>query len=231
MSVSGQRICALAEEAAEAGDPEAALETLTRIREELQEFERQQVARALTAGRSYGDVARAMGISRQAAHRRFKDLAKHKRGSRRLPPTPEVRLVFDYARAEARELGASVLAPMHVVLGILRNGDRRAAAALTASGLDLEEARRVARAEHANGDIAARRRAERVDIRTMLAETANCARRRGADTVEVEHLLRSALASEDHGAGQLLERLGVAPDRVLAELDAAPAEDPDCLEA
>ena len=57
MSVSGQRICALAEEAAAAAEPEVALETLTRIREELQEFERQQVARALTAGRTYGDVA------------------------------------------------------------------------------------------------------------------------------------------------------------------------------
>src|SRR5215207_5558329 len=107
MSVSGQKICALAEEAAEAAEPEEALETLTRIREELAEFERQQVARALTSGRSYGDIARAMGITRQAAHRRFKGLTKApRRGSQRLPPTPEVRLVFEYAREEARSLGA-----------------------------------------------------------------------------------------------------------------------------
>ncbi len=229
MSESGQRICALAEEAAAASEPDAALETLTRIREELAEFERQQVARALTSGRSYGDVARAMGISRQAAHRRFKDLAKQKRrGSKRLPPTPEVRLVFDYARAEARALGASVLAPVHVLLGILRNGDRRAAAALTASGLSLEDARRVARSDLAasgNGGAA------KVDIREMLAETAQCARRRGADTVEVEHLLRSALTSDDRGADQLLGRLGVAPDRVLAELEDAPRDGADCAGA
>ena len=38
VSVSGQRICALAEEAASATEPEAALETLTRIRDELAEF-------------------------------------------------------------------------------------------------------------------------------------------------------------------------------------------------
>ena len=228
MSVSGQRICALAEEAAEATEPEAALETLTRIREELAEFERQQVARALTSGRSYGDVARAMGISRQAAHRRFKDLAKPQRTkSGRLPPTPEVRLVFDYARAEARALGASVLAPVHVVLGILRNGDRHAAAALTASGLGLEEVREAARAEAG----AVGESAKKVDIREMLAETAQCARQRGADQVEVEHLLRSALSGDDRNAGGILERLGVAPDRVLAELDAGPAGDADCLEA
>src|SRR5688500_17729801 len=201
VSVSGQRICTLAEEAAAADDPEIALETLTRIRDELAEFERQQVARALTGGRSYGDVARAMGITRQAAHRRFRDLAKHRRSEpRQLRPTPEVRLVFEYARAEARALGASVLAPVHVLLGILRNGDRRAAAALTASGLSLEDARRVARADLAASGNAG---AAKVDIREMLAETAQCARRRGADTVDVEHLLRSALTSDDRGADQL----------------------------
>ena len=228
MSVSGQRICALAEEAAAAADPEVALETLTRIRDELAEFERQQVARALTGGRSYGDVARAMGISRQAAHRRFKDLTRHKRRTERLPPTPEVRLVFEYAREEARVLGATELAPVHLVLGILRNGDQRAAAALSASGLELEDARRVAREQAGAVRVEG---AKKVDIRAILGETASCARSRGAQVIEVEHLLRSALASDDHGGGLLLEQLGVAPDRVLAELDATPAADADCLEA
>ena len=226
MSASGQRICNLAEEAASAADPEAALETLTRIREELAEFERQQVARALTAGRSYGDVARAMGITRQAAHRRFKDLTKGpRRGSERLPPTPEVRLVFEYAREEARSLGASVLAPVHVLLGILRNGDRRAAAALDASGVELDDARRVAGGESAPAG------GGKVEMRAILGETALCARRRGSDEVQVEHLLRSALASEDPGAERVLERLGVAPERVLAQLDAGQPDDPDCAGA
>jgi ATP-dependent Clp protease ATP-binding subunit ClpA len=226
VSVTGQRICNLAEEAASAADPEAALETLTRIREELAEFERQQVARALTAGRSYGDVARAMGITRQAAHRRFKDLTKGpRRGSQRLPPTPEVRLVFEYARDEARSLGATVLAPVHVLLGILRNGDRRVAAALDASGIELDDARRVA------GGESERRGGGKVEMRAILGETALCARRRGSDEVQVEHLLRSALASEDPGAERVLERLGVAPERVLAQLDAGQPDDPDCAGA
>jgi ATP-dependent Clp protease ATP-binding subunit ClpA len=170
-----------------------------------------------------------MGISRQAAHRRFKDLLKrNRRRSERLPPTPEVRLVFEYAREEARALGAPELAPVHVVLGILRNGDQRAAAALTASGLALDDARGAARAEEgAVGNGAA----GKVDIRKMLVDTAQCARKRGAEQVEVEHLLLSALAADDHGAGGMLERLGVAPDRVLAELDAAPQPGADCLEA
>ena len=138
------------------------------------------------------------------------------------PPTPEVRLVFKYAREEASSLGASRLAPVHLVLGILRNGDRRAAVALAASGVELDSARRVARADVAPGG------GETVDIRAILGETALCARRRGADEVHVEHLLRSALASDDPGAERLLERLGVAPELVLAQLDAATPDDADC---
>src|SRR4051794_34494873 len=110
MSVSGQMICRLAEEAADAPEPELALRTLTDLRGELDEFERQQVARALTAGETFGSIARAMGVSRQAVHRRFRSLAPRRSRSRAgVPPTPEVRLVIEYARAEAAELGATSL--------------------------------------------------------------------------------------------------------------------------
>ena len=104
----------------------------------------------------------------------------------------------------------------------------RAREILAAVDSATEDARRAARGEKgAVGNGAA----GKVDIRNMLADTAQCARRRGAKEVEVEHLLRSALAAGEHAAGGMLERLGVAPDRVLAELDAAPHDSPDCLEA
>jgi transposase-like protein len=142
MSVSGQIICRLAEQAADAPAPDVALRTLTELRRELDEFERQQVARALTGGESFGDVARALGISRQAVHRRFRDLDPRRGRSRaRLAPTPEVRLVIDYARAEAAGLGADRLTAKLVLLGILRNGDRRAASALASAGVALDDAR------------------------------------------------------------------------------------------
>ena len=228
MSVSGQRICALAEEAADAADPEAALETLTRIRDELQEFERQQVARALTSGRSYGDVARAMGISRQAAHRRFKDLLKrnaplraaaaHARGAAGVRVRARGGAGARGVRARPRARGARHPAQWRPAGGCGAHGERA-------------RARGRARGGPWRGGRGRQRRAGKVDIRNMLAETAQCARKRGAEQVEVEHLLRSALANDDHGAGGMLERLGVAPDRVLAELEAAPQGDADCLEA
>jgi ATP-dependent Clp protease ATP-binding subunit ClpA len=226
MSVSGQEICRLAEAAAEASDPERALETLTELRSEVDEFERQQVARALTLGRSFGSIARAMGLSRQAVHRRFRELASNRRLAKTLPPSPEVRLVFEYARVEAAALGATVVGQDHVLLGILRNGDRRVASALIAAGVVLEDARRGAW----SSSKPSKRGGRRVDIREVLAEALQCAKRRGAERIEVEHVLRAALAEDTGGAAQLLRRLGVPPARVLAELDEAPA-DGSCLEA
>ena len=203
-----------------------ALQTLTRLHVELSEFERQQVARALTAGRSFGAIARAMGLSRQAVHRRFRDLASHRRVLKTLPPSPEVRLLFDYAREEASALGAAVVAQDHVLLGILRNGDGRAAS------------RPRRRRSHAGGCAAgglgrsgpARPAGKRVDLRAVLAETVQCARRRGAERIEAEHVLRAAVADEAGPGAELLRRLGVPPARVLAELDEAPAGG-SCLEA
>ena len=60
--------------AAHAEVPESALRGLAELRHELEQFVRANVERALASGRSFGDVARALSISRQAA-RRYRDLA------------------------------------------------------------------------------------------------------------------------------------------------------------
>ena len=55
-------------------EPLEALAALTTLRSELDAFEREQVRRALENGYSYSAVARGLGISRQAAHRRYRSL-------------------------------------------------------------------------------------------------------------------------------------------------------------
>jgi hypothetical protein len=219
MAFSGTRICRLAEEAADSPDPEAALETLTELRAELDEFERQQVARALSAGRSFGTIAKAMGVSRQAVHRRFKDLAKGRRRSQ-VAPSPEVRLAVECAHREAKALGARRLVPAHVLLGILRAGDRRGAAALTAVGIELDDCRKAVPPSD-GGDL---------DLRGLLAQSVQAARRDGRDRIEIEHVLRAAVSGDHPTVTSTLAGLGVAPANVLRQLDGTSSEEPGCLE-
>jgi ATP-dependent Clp protease ATP-binding subunit ClpA len=215
VSVSGQAICRLAEAAADAAEPEAALETLTRLRREVDEFERQQVARALTAGRSFKVIARALGVSRQAVHRRYQDLTPP-RGMHGVTPSPELRLAIAYAKAEAEALGSPTVTTPHLLLGILRGGDRRGAGALASAGLDLDSFRRAVAAGNGLGG----------NVRSILASSVQSAKRWGDEQIHVEHVLRAALAD-----GACLERLGVTPGHVLEALEAMPLDDPGCREA
>ena len=63
----------------------------------------------------------------------------------------------------------------------------------------------------------------RTSFAPLLADAVRCATREGARNVEVTHVLRAALAAMDDPRA----RLGATPERVIAGLDAAPA---DCVE-
>jgi len=55
-----------------AGDPLIALDELQALRAELDSYEHALVRRALASGATFAAVARSLGISRQAAHRRYR---------------------------------------------------------------------------------------------------------------------------------------------------------------
>src|ERR1700742_1978187 len=100
---SGERITELANELAQAATPVVALRRLTELRQELDAFERREVARALKSGSSFAAIARHLGVTRQAVHRRFRDAAE---GELPLGTAPEVGRVLRYAREEASAVGA-----------------------------------------------------------------------------------------------------------------------------
>jgi len=217
MSESGQRICRLAEEAANAAEPREALRLLCELRTELEDFERRQAARALTLGESFGAIARALGVSRQAAHRRFRDLAPGSDGE----ASPEARLVAEYAREESVALGHAGVYSEHLLLAVLRFGDGPAAATLGDADVTIDAARAAVRrlsgprASAAGGD-------PRSGTGRRLAQAAlSAARRHGAGVVAVEHLLLGALEDDEGGAATTLRALDVSVGALRARLEQA----------
>src|SRR3954447_20893990 len=75
MASDPQRILNLLERTLTAPEPTASLRALTSLRRELDALERAHVARALQEGETFAAIAKPLGISRQAAHRRYRDLA------------------------------------------------------------------------------------------------------------------------------------------------------------
>ena len=222
------RLVELLEHAVRASDPEVALHALTALRRELDAFERVQAWRALDAGSSYGAVARALGITRQAAHRRYRDLAAATEpppGAEpaRLHVGPEARAALELAGEEATALGAAQMGSEHLLLGILRAGDAVAAGALRSAGVTLDGARAAATptlATTAANGAAADDRASAVTryARAVFGEAMRQAAAQPERSIGVADLLRAALRDPEGGARRTLEALGVSAEAVVAGL-------------
>ena len=98
-----------------APDPVRALRELQALRVELDAFERDRVRAALESGASYADVARGLGVSRQAAHRRYRNLTAAKP---RLTATPEALAILQLARHQAARLGSRTVEAEHIALAL-----------------------------------------------------------------------------------------------------------------
>jgi len=217
-----QRLVELLEHAVEASDPEVALHALSALRRELDAFERVQAWRALDGGSSYGSVARALGISRQAAHRRYRELAAATEpppgadAPTRLRVAPEARAAVQLASEEAAALGAARMGSEHLLLGILRAGDPIAAGALRAAGVTIENARLAATPTMAGEDLPDEKLT--AYARRVFTEALRAAATDPSHMIGVADLLRSALADETGGACRTLEALGVNVAALRASL-------------
>ena len=197
------RLAELAAEAAAAPTPRDALRTLSELHAELHAFERRQVAYALADGVSFASIARDLGVSRQAVHRRFRGVADEE-----LPLllAPDAQRVLRYAREEAAdELGGE-----HVLLGVLRAGDVPAAALLRDSGVSLDRARTQVEGASRHGKLF-RSAASTPDPYSLLAAPAREARARGGHRIEVEHVLLGIMEDPTGGACRTLRALGADP--------------------
>lgn len=231
----------LAHETAQITDPETALRALTALRRELDATEPEIVQRALHAGASWSQIARALGVTKQAAHRKYRHLFDQAWGETpggpRLTVSTEARRVIQFAREEAKRLVQPSVGTEHILLGILRCEDSQAARALTAEGVTLAAARGCLQttmpglppsdSERPADDYAVSAHARRI-IEGARRE----ATRRGEGHIGAEHLLLALLSDSRNGAVQTLEELRATPARVerqLEEPSSVPAPPLPCI--
>ena len=106
------------------------------------------VAQARRSGASWTEIGRSMGVSKQAAQKRFvpradgPDPAESGVGSRL---TQRTRRVLEQAQEEARSAGHEQVEGVHLVLGLLHEPEALAAKAIEAQGVSLDAVRTAAR--------------------------------------------------------------------------------------
>lgn len=179
------------------------------------------VDQARRSGASWTDIGRSMGVTRQAAQKRFVPKADKGDGGNDLDAaqgfarfTARARNVVVTSQSEARRAGNAEIRTEHLVLGLLAEPEAFAALALRAQGVGLDEVRTAATAAlppaaAAVPDLipfdAAAKKALELTFREAL--------RLGHSYVGTEHILLGLLELED-GEG-LLSGLGV--DKAAAE--------------
>jgi hypothetical protein len=183
------------------------------------------VDQARRSGASWTDIGRSMGVTKQAAQKRFvpkgdqPDLDPEQGFSRF---TARARNVVMAAQNAAHAAGNAEITPAHLVLGLLSEPDSVAAAAIVEQGVTLDAVRQAA-----TGALPAATEAvpELVPFdaasRKVLEVTFREALRLGHNDVGTEHVLLALLEIEN-GAG-VLTGLGVGKAAAEATISTAVA--------
>jgi len=183
------------------------------------------VDQARRSGASWTEIGRGMGVSKQAAQKRF--VPKSPGEPSALDPTQgfsrytaRARHAVMVAQDEARAAGSPEIRPEHLVLGLLADPNGLAAQAIVAEGVPLADVRR---AITAGLPPAADSVPDLVPFdagaKKVLELTFREALRLSHNYVGTEHILLAVLEYED-GAGPLTD-LGISKANAEARLTAA----------
>jgi hypothetical protein len=176
------------------------------------------VDQARRSGASWTDIGRSMGVSKQAAQKRFvpkgesPDLDPSEGFSRY---TPRARQVVMASQEEARAAGNARIGTAHLVLALLNQPDAVGPKAITAQNVLLDTVRQAATgALPAESDEVPDLIPFDQDAKKALELTFREALRLGHNYVGTEHILLALLEFED-GAG-VLSGLGIGKAAVEA---------------
>lgn len=220
-------------------DPDERLRALSELRGELDSLETELTAEALRRGRSWRQIGAALGISKQAAHRRHSHsvsqldrAAEAEQDGSAVIVSAEARLAVRLARREASAMGQTAVGTEHLLLGLLQCGDRDAVAVLARLGVTLPAARDAVQPtveiprEVARQAVAAAAAGSRSLLKTSVSPLASRALQRalayaiagGTGSLCALDLLRALVLQEEGGAARTMAMLGVSPDAARAAL-------------
>ncbi|BBY16433.1 Clp protease N-terminal domain-containing protein [Mycolicibacterium litorale] len=177
------------------------------------------VDQARRSGASWTDIGKCMGVTKQAAQKRFVPKADTEpldpnQGFARF--TPRARAAVVHAQNAARDARHSEISPDHLLLGLLVDTESLAVALLAAQGVTPDGLRSAVALRPATDG-------ETLDLvpfngpaKKVLELTFREALRLGHNYIGTEHLLLALLESED--ADGPLHRLGVDKDRAQTDL-------------
>ncbi|GLY22903.1 Clp protease N-terminal domain-containing protein [Micromonospora sp. NBRC 101691] len=181
------------------------------------------VDQARRSGASWTEIGRSMGVSKQAAQKRFVP----KGGEAPMDPsegfnrfTPRARNVVAASHNEARAAGSPQIGPEHLVLGLLAEPEAVAARVITAQGVTLEAVREaVAAVLPAAVPNVPDLIPYNAEGKKALELTFREALRLGHNYIGTEHILLALLEQED-GDGVLT---GLGVDKATTEAGIATA--------
>jgi len=194
------------------------------------------VDQARKTGASWTDIGHSMGVTKQAAQKRFVPKASDwgELLSGAFPPDPvkfsrftdRAKRTVIAARQEAIKLGQDRVLPEHVALGLLHEPEGLAARAITALGVSAEAARAALGAalppampdELVRGHVPFDSRAKKV-LELALREALAL----GHNYIGTEHILLGLLEEEDSLGQGTLTGLGIGKERarewLVAEIE------------
>lgn len=212
-------------------DPADALQALTALRARLDDLERLHVVEMLTRGASWAEIAQTLGITRQAAHHRYRHLPRSEPNPPVTPAAPAsaqvqrilvtaaARGTVRLAREEATAQGADAVGTEHLLLALTRTAPEPVARVLSEVGIDEHALRTTLQPTLVDGGSASPTSGGFTPYaRQVLEGSLREAVERGEGFISADHLLLALLRNPAGGAAQTLDALGVEPQAIFETL-------------
>jgi hypothetical protein len=212
------------------GDEIGRLQTAVVVSERLGELGDRLVGHfvdeARQAGASWRAIGDGLGVSKQAAQKRFVSVGGEASGEGFLSRfTPRAKEVLSVARDTARRLGQSQVRTEHLAVGLVADPDGLAGRALAAQDVGFDAVRvAVEGASPSPEGPQPRHTPLAAESKKVLEGALREAFRRGHNYIGTEHLLLGLLGERRSTGARLLRKLGATQDDTSEWLDNALAE-------